>query len=38
MPRFASQARPSGERSNFYDITNKIIAELQQGRVPWVQP
>ena len=34
-----SHARASGERTNFYDaITNKIIAELQQGRVPWVQP
>ena len=26
-------------RSNLYDdITNKIIAELEQGRLPWVQP
>jgi len=34
-----SQVRPNGERTNFYDdITNKIIAELQQGRLPWVQP
>jgi len=28
-----------GARSNLYDdITNKIIAELEQGRLPWVQP
>ena len=28
-----------GDRTNLYDdITNKIIAELKQGRVPWVQP
>lgn len=39
MPRSTSHAGASGERTNFYDdITNKIIAELQQGRVPWVQP
>ncbi|HZQ43849.1 MAG TPA: zincin-like metallopeptidase domain-containing protein [Acidobacteriaceae bacterium] len=39
MSRSTSQVRPSGERTNFYDeITNKIIADLQQGRVPWVQP
>lgn len=26
-------------RSNLYDdITNKIIAELEQGSLPWVQP
>lgn len=29
----------SGARSNLYDdITNKIIGELEQGRLPWVQP
>lgn len=30
----------SGEdRTSLYDeITNKIIAELEAGRVPWVQP
>ncbi|TPI11629.1 DUF1738 domain-containing protein [Mesorhizobium sp. B4-1-3] len=27
------------DRSNLYDeITNKIVAELEAGRVPWVQP
>jgi antirestriction protein ArdC len=31
---------PSGrDRTNFYDdITNKIIAEFEAGRFPWVQP
>lgn len=33
------RARPSGARSNLYDdITDKIIAELEEGRLPWVQP
>jgi antirestriction protein ArdC len=28
-----------GDRSNLYaEITNKIIAELEAGRLPWVQP
>ena len=28
-----------GARSNLYDgITGKIIAELEEGRLPWVQP
>jgi antirestriction protein ArdC len=28
-----------GDRTTFYDdITNKIIAELEAGRFPWVQP
>ena len=39
MSRSSSPAGASGDRANFYDdITSKIIAELQQGRVPWVQP
>jgi len=39
MSRSTSHASASGDRTNFYDdITNKIIGELQQGRVPWVQP
>jgi antirestriction protein ArdC len=35
-----SGARPSGgDRTNLYqEITDKIIAELEAGRVPWVQP
>ena len=36
MPRTSSQA---GERSNLYqEITDRIISELEAGRVPWVQP
>ncbi len=39
MSRSTSHAGTSGDRINFYDdITNKIIRELQEGRVPWVQP
>ena len=39
MSRSTSHARAGGDRTTFYDdITNKIIAELQEGRVPWVQP
>jgi antirestriction protein ArdC len=34
---------PSGgerpERSNLYEeVTARVVAELEQGRVPWVQP
>ena len=33
------RTRPGGARSNLYDdITDKIIAELEKGRLPWVQP
>lgn len=39
MSRTTARARPSSDRSSLYDdITNKIIAELEAGRVPWVQP
>jgi antirestriction protein ArdC len=32
-------ARAGGDRASLYDdITSKIIAELEAGRVPWVQP
>jgi antirestriction protein ArdC len=32
-------ARAGADRSSLYDeITSKIIAELEAGRVPWVQP
>lgn len=35
----ARRTRPTGERANLYEqITNRIIAELEAGRVPWVQP
>ncbi|MFQ0814968.1 hypothetical protein AVM02_01395 [Brucella anthropi] len=31
--------RTGSDRENLYDeITNKIIAELEAGRIPWVQP
>ncbi|MBB3890558.1 antirestriction protein ArdC [Phenylobacterium haematophilum] len=31
--------RPDSDRADLYqDITDKIIAELEAGRVPWVQP
>lgn len=39
MARYDSSARAGADRTNLYDdITNKIIAELEEGRVPWVQP
>jgi antirestriction protein ArdC len=32
-------ARPRVDRASLYqEITNKIIAELEAGRIPWVQP
>ena len=40
--RHTSQHQSPGERpekANLYqEVTDKIIAELEQGRVPWVQP
>lgn len=39
MPCQDNRARAGADRSNLYhDITNKIIAELEAGRLPWVQP
>ena len=39
MSRTTACARPGSDRSSLYDdITKKIIAELEAGRVPWVQP
>ncbi len=39
MSRHAVRARAGEDRANLYDeITDKIIAELEVGRVPWVQP
>jgi antirestriction protein ArdC len=39
MSRTAAHARPGPDRTSLYDdITSKIIAELEAGRVPWVQP
>jgi antirestriction protein ArdC len=35
----AVRARPGQDRVSLYEeITNKIIAELEAGRLPWVQP
>jgi antirestriction protein ArdC len=39
MSRHTYRARAGEDRASLYDeITNKIIAELEAGRVPWVQP
>ena len=39
MSQHAVRARPGQDRASLYDeITDKIIAELEAGRVPWVQP
>ncbi|MET4016658.1 antirestriction protein ArdC [Bradyrhizobium sp. S3.2.12] len=39
MSRHYPRARTGEDRTSLYDdITSKIIAELEAGRVPWVQP
>jgi len=39
MPRSFSRPAAGAERANLYDdVTAKIIAELEAGRLPWVQP
>jgi antirestriction protein ArdC len=39
MSNHAARARAGQDRATLYDeITDKIIAELEAGRVPWVQP
>ena len=39
MSRSATCARAGHDRTSLYsEITEKIIAELEAGRVPWVQP
>jgi antirestriction protein ArdC len=39
MSRHTARARSGGDRSGLYqEITEKIIAELEAGRAPWVQP
>ena len=39
MPRSSSRPGSGAERANLYDeITANIIAELEAGRAPWVQP
>ena len=38
-PDTTARARSGSDRTSLYDeITTKIIAELEAGRVPWVQP
>ena len=39
MSRLAARARSGQDRTSLYqEITDKIIAELEAGRAPWVQP
>ena len=39
MSRKDASTRPGSDRASLYDdITGKIIAELEEGRLPWVQP
>lgn len=39
MSRTTARARPGQDRASLYaEITDKIIAELEAGRIPWVQP
>ena len=39
MPRPAPVHKSFTDRNSLYqEITDKIIAELEQGRVPWMQP
>jgi antirestriction protein ArdC len=39
MSRHAARARSGKDRTSLYqEITDKIIGELEAGRVPWVQP
>ena len=39
MSKHTARARSGSDRTSLYDeITDKIITELEAGRVPWVQP
>lgn len=39
MSNHTARARAGQDRATLYDeITDRIIAELEGGRVPWVQP
>jgi antirestriction protein ArdC len=39
MSRHTAHARSGSDRTGLYEeITDKIIAELEGGRIPWVQP
>src|ERR1700736_6405928 len=38
-PRHTTRVRAGNDRASLYtEITDKIIAELEGGRIPWVQP
>src|SRR5450432_1884440 len=39
MSRHTTRVRAGNNRASLYtEITDKIIAELEAGRIPWVQP
>ena len=39
MLRDEARTRPGSSRANLYDeITGRILAELEAGRLPWIQP
>lgn len=39
MPRSISHAPPGADRTGLYqEITSNIVAELEAGRLPWIQP
>jgi antirestriction protein ArdC len=39
MSRHTTRVRAGNDRASLYtEITDKIIAELEVGRIPWVQP
>src|SRR5215472_3790410 len=38
MSRQTTQSRSSDRASLYVEVTAKIIAELEAGRLPWVQP
>ena len=39
MSRHSTRVRAGNDRASLYtEITDKIIAELEAGRIPWVQP
>jgi len=39
MSRHTTRVRAGKRRASLYtEITDKIIAELEAGRIPWVQP
>nr|WP_246738109.1 ArdC-like ssDNA-binding domain-containing protein [Bradyrhizobium sp. CCBAU 051011] len=39
MSKHTARVRAGNDRASLYtEITDKIIAELEAGRIPWVQP